>query len=161
MAMAEVAAQALEVERQLIDLVEDALAGDRYGYGNRFTGRDVGAARGCRQREVADQAAERAVESWLAMPAGRDLLERAGVSIAGRLGRSSADLPSRAAQAVRAWQGHVLDLVRSEGAERRTLARAASFGVNSLGVLLMLAAFSATGGGTVRRSMRALPAPFG
>jgi len=120
---------------------------------------------------VADQAAERAVESWLAMPAGRDLLERAGVSIAGRLGRSSADLPSRAAQAVRAWQGHVLDLVRSEGAERRTLARAASFGVNSLGVLLMLAAFSATGGitgvevgiagGTGAVSQKLLEAIFG
>ncbi|MBX6167731.1 MAG: ABC transporter [Thermobispora bispora] len=120
---------------------------------------------------VADQAAERAVESWLAMPAGRDLLERAGVSIAGRLGRSSADLPSRAAQAVRAWQGHVLELVRSEGAERKTLARAASFGVNSLGVLLMLAAFSATGGitgvevgiagGTGAVSQKLLEAIFG
>ena len=72
---------------------------------------------------------------------------------------------------MRAWQGHVLDLVRSEGAERRTLARAASFGVNSLGVLLMLAAFSATGGitgvevgiagGTGAVSQKLLEAIFG
>ncbi|MBX6381665.1 MAG: GTPase domain-containing protein [Microbispora sp.] len=97
-------------------------------------------------RSAADGAAERAVEAWLALPAGRDLLERSGVAVAGRLGRASAELPRRAGEAVRAWQGHVLDLVRSEGADRRTLARAASFGVNSLGVLIMLAVFSSTGG---------------
>ncbi|GAA0396474.1 dynamin family protein [Microbispora corallina] len=122
-------------------------------------------------RSTADASAERAVESWLAMPAGRDLLERSGVTVTGRLGRASADLPGRAADAVRGWQGYVLELVRSQGADRRTLARAASFGVNSLGVLLMLAVFSSTGGitgieigiagGTSVLSQKLLEAVFG
>ncbi|MEV4321848.1 ABC transporter [Microbispora rosea] len=122
-------------------------------------------------RATADAAAERAVEAWLALPAGRDLLEKSGVAVSGRLGRASADLPGRAGTAVRAWQGHVLDLVRSEGADRRTLARAASFGVNSLGVLIMLAVFSTTGGitgielgiagGTGVLSQKLLEAVFG
>ncbi|GIH69920.1 ABC transporter [Sphaerimonospora thailandensis] len=122
-------------------------------------------------RAVADGAAERSVESWLVRPAGRDLLEKSGVAVTGRLGRASPELPGRAETAVRAWQGHVLDMVRSEGADRRTLARAASFGVNSLGVLLMLAVFSATGGitgievgiagGTGVLSQKLLEAVFG
>ncbi len=122
-------------------------------------------------RAVADGAAERSVESWLARPAGRDLLERSGVAVTGRLGRAGAELSGRAETAVRAWQSYVLDLVRSEGADRRTLARAASFGVNSLGVLLMLAVFSATGGitgievgiagGTGVLSQKLLEAVFG
>ncbi|WP_327048160.1 ABC transporter [Microbispora sp. NBC_01189] len=122
-------------------------------------------------RSTADGAAERAVEAWLALPAGRDVLDRSGVAVSGRLGRASADLPRRAGEAVRAWQGHVLDLVRSEGADRRTIARAASFGVNSLGVLIMLAVFSTTGGitgielgiagGTGVLSQKLLEAVFG
>ncbi|MGW5262671.1 ABC transporter [Microbispora sp. NPDC004025] len=122
-------------------------------------------------RATADGAAERAVEAWLALPAGRDLLDKSGVTVSGRLGRASPDLPRRAGEAVRAWQGHVLDLVRSEGADRRTLARAASFGVNSLGVLIMLAVFSTTGGitgielgiagGTGVLSQKLLEAVFG
>ncbi|MEZ0075192.1 ABC transporter [Planotetraspora sp. GP83] len=122
-------------------------------------------------RAAADGAAERAVESWLAMPAGRDLLEQSGVTVTGRLGRASSGLPSRASAAVREWQGYVLDLVRSEGTDRRTVARAASFGVNSLGVMLMLAVFASTGGitgieigiagGTSVLSQKLLEAIFG
>ncbi|MEW9532478.1 ABC transporter [Microbispora sp. NPDC049125] len=122
-------------------------------------------------RATADGAAERAVESWLVLPAGRDLLERSGVAVSGRLGRASPELQARAREAVRSWQGFVLDLVRSEGADRRTLARAASFGVNSLGVLLMLAVFASTGGitgielgiagGTGVLSQKLLEAVFG
>ncbi|MGK5555372.1 ABC transporter [Actinomadura kijaniata] len=122
-------------------------------------------------RSVADGAAERAVDAWLAVPAGRDLLERAGVARAGRLGRASPDLAGRAERAVRDWQGHVLDLVRTEGAERRGAARAASFGVNGLGLLLMLAVFASTGGltgleigiagGTSVLSQKVLEAVFG
>ncbi|MBA8951633.1 ABC transporter [Actinomadura namibiensis] len=122
-------------------------------------------------RSVADGAAERAVDAWLAVPAGRDLLERAGVARAGRLGRASPDLAGRAERAVRDWQGYVLDLVRTEGAERRGAARAASFGVNGLGLLLMLAVFASTGGltgleigiagGTSVLSQKVLEAVFG
>jgi hypothetical protein len=47
---------------------------------------------------------------------------------------------------VRDWQGEVLDLVRAEGQDRRTTARVFSFGVNGVGVILMLLVFSQTGG---------------
>jgi len=97
-------------------------------------------------RASADRAAERSLEAWSGTPAGRDLLDRAGVVAAGRLGRASAALPDRAAAAIRDWQGYVLDLVRAEGADRRTTARLASLGLNGAALLLMLAAFASTGG---------------
>jgi hypothetical protein len=122
-------------------------------------------------RSAADGSAERAVEAWLSLPSGRDVLERAGLATAGRLGRASSDLPSRAGTAVRAWQGYVLDLVRSEGADKRTTARVASLGVNGLGLLLMLGVFASTGGltgievgiagGTSVLSQKLLEAIFG
>jgi hypothetical protein len=49
---------------------------------------------------------------------------------------------------VRDWQGEVLDLVRAEANDRRTTARVLSFGVNGVGVILMLLVFSQTGGVT-------------
>lgn len=49
---------------------------------------------------------------------------------------------------VRDWQGEVLDLVRVEGKGRRSTARLLSFGVNGVGVVLMLLVFSQTGGVT-------------
>ncbi len=122
-------------------------------------------------RAAADRAAERSLEEWSSLPAGRDLLDRAGVVTTGRLGRASAALPDRAAAAGRDWQGYVLDLVRSEGADRRTTARLASLGVNGTGLLLMLAAFASTGGltgievgiagGTSVLSQKLLEAIFG
>ncbi|MGI8330496.1 ABC transporter [Actinomadura scrupuli] len=122
-------------------------------------------------RAVADGAAERSVEAWLATPAGRDLLERAGVATSGRLGRASPELRSRAEVAVRDWQGYVLELVRTEGADRRGVARATSFGVNGLGLLLMIGVFASTGGltgieigiagGTSVLSQKLLEAVFG
>jgi energy-coupling factor transporter ATP-binding protein EcfA2 len=45
---------------------------------------------------------------------------------------------------VRDWQREVLDLVRDEANDRRTTARVASFGVNGVGVILMLLVFSQT-----------------
>src|SRR5665647_1689724 len=47
---------------------------------------------------------------------------------------------------VRDWQGEVLELVRAEANDRRTTARVLSFGVNSVGVILILLVFSQTGG---------------
>jgi len=49
-------------------------------------------------------------------------------------------------RAVRDWQQGVLDMVRTEGAERRTTARVLAYGVNSLGVALMIVIFAQTGG---------------
>ncbi|MEU5877803.1 GTPase domain-containing protein [Spirillospora sp. NPDC047279] len=122
-------------------------------------------------RAVADSSAERAVEAWLADAAGRDLLERSGVETAGRLGRASAELRGRAEKAVREWQGYVLELVSTEGGDRRGRARAASFGVNGLGLMLMLGVFASTGGltgieigiagGTTVLGQKVLEAVFG
>ena len=47
---------------------------------------------------------------------------------------------------VRAWQGYVMELVRNEGAAKRTTARLASLGVNGAGFTVMLAVFASTGG---------------
>ncbi|MEU9889726.1 ABC transporter [Sphaerisporangium sp. NPDC051011] len=122
-------------------------------------------------RSVADAAAERALDGWSGTPAGRDVLERAGVISAGRLGRASSGLPERASSALRAWQGYVLDLVAKEGTEKRTTARLASFSVNAAGLFLMLMVFTSTGGitgiemgiagGTSLLSQKLLEAVFG
>jgi energy-coupling factor transporter ATP-binding protein EcfA2 len=52
----------------------------------------------------------------------------------------------RVERLVRDWQSEVLDLVRAESSDRRTTARVFSFGVNGVGVILMLLVFSQTGG---------------
>ena len=72
---------------------------------------------------------------------------------------------------VRDWQGEVLELVRTEGQGRRTNARIAAYGVNAIGLFLMLVAFAHTGGlvgaeigiagGTSVLAQRVLEAIFG
>jgi hypothetical protein len=47
---------------------------------------------------------------------------------------------------VRDWQQDVLDLVRTEGANKRSTARFLAFGVNGLAVTLMIVVFAHTGG---------------
>jgi energy-coupling factor transporter ATP-binding protein EcfA2 len=91
---------------------------------------------------AADEAAERTVESWRANPAGGALLTENGIEA----GRAGADLRESAAREVRGWQGYVLDLVRSVGASKRTTARFLSFGVNGVGVLVMIVVFAHTAG---------------
>jgi hypothetical protein len=122
-------------------------------------------------RAAADRAAEQSVQAWRARPAGAALLgiERAGT--ARELTRSSAAFGAELEREVRAWQGRVLELVATEGAERRTAARLASFSVNGAGLVLMLAVFAHTGGltgaeiavagGTSAVSQKVLEAVFG
>ena len=90
---------------------------------------------------AADKAAEEAAAAWGAHPAGRTLL--AGPE---RLDAASAGLLATTREEVRAWQGGVFDLVREEGAGKRTSARLASLGVNGAGLTIMLAVFVQTGG---------------
>uniref|UniRef100_UPI00202950C6 dynamin family protein n=1 Tax=Actinotalea sp. C106 TaxID=2908644 RepID=UPI00202950C6 len=90
--------------------------------------------------DVAEEAAEQVHAAWRADPAGTRLLDDPSLS------RASSDLRDRASAEVRAWQGAVLELVSSEGADRRVTARALSFGVNGLGAALMVAIFASTGG---------------
>lgn len=57
--------------------------------------------------------------------------------------------PTIAAQVdrlVRDWQGAILELVTTEAGSRRTTARFLAFGVNGLAAMLMILAFSTTGG---------------
>ena len=75
-------------------------------------------------------------------PHGRTLLEGAPQD----LGRASREFRREAERAVREWQQGVLDMVRNEGADKRTTARFLAFGVNGLSVALMVVVFAHTAG---------------
>jgi energy-coupling factor transporter ATP-binding protein EcfA2 len=117
---------------------------------------------------AADKAAERSVDSWSAVPGGRALLQAVDRR---SLERSSVALRASVDGEVRSWQSHVLELVSAEGASKRATGRALSFGVNSVGVALMVAVFAHTGGltgaevvvagGTATLSQKVLEALFG
>ncbi|MBA3365644.1 MAG: GTPase domain-containing protein [Actinobacteria bacterium] len=115
---------------------------------------------------AADRAAELAANRWRQEPSGRRLLERSA-----RLDAASPRLLAAIGGEVRAWQGFVFELVREEGADKRTTARLASLGVNGAGLTVMLAVFVQTGGltgaeiavagGTSALSQKVLEAIFG
>jgi Dynamin family len=94
--------------------------------------------------EHAEAAAERADASWRSVEAGTQVLEATGVD----LSRASRDFRVRAERMVRDWQGGVLDMVRTEGGDKRTTARFLAYGVNGLSVALMVVVFASTGGVT-------------
>src|SRR5690349_2133795 len=118
-------------------------------------------------RAAADRAAERTAEAWRGRPGGAALLGASRTVLA----HSSEDFAERLRTEVRAWQGDVLTLVSSQGAQRRTAARMASFGVNGAGLAVMLLVFAQTGGltgaevliagGTSAVSQKVLEAVFG
>lgn len=115
--------------------------------------------------DALDDAAERTDASWRADPAGVALADGTGG------GRAASTSRAAVAEQVRRWQGDVLDLVREQGERKRGTARALSFGVNALGVALMVAVFASTGGltgvevgiagGTAVLAQRLLEAVFG
>jgi energy-coupling factor transporter ATP-binding protein EcfA2 len=88
-----------------------------------------------------ERAAERATKAWGERVPGRSLLEATP-----GLGRAADRLRADVQEEVRAWQGYVMELVRREGAAKRTTARLASLGVNGAGLTVMLATFAHTGG---------------
>ncbi|GAA2152152.1 dynamin family protein [Nocardioides koreensis] len=92
--------------------------------------------------EHAEAAAERAAGSWQSLESGKALLAEAGED----LGRASRDLRRRSERSVRDWQHDVLDMVRSEGADKRGTARFLAYGVNGLSVALMVVVFAHTAG---------------
>ncbi|MGD7707942.1 ABC transporter [Microlunatus sp. Y2014] len=118
-------------------------------------------------REEGNAAAERAEAAWHAHPSGRALLASGRYD----LSRASADFPADVARSIRDWQGDVLDLVADEGMGKRSRARFLAFGVNVIGVALMIVVFSQTGGllgaevgvagGTALLAQRVLEAVFG
>ncbi len=92
--------------------------------------------------EHAEAAAERAEASWQSLAPGQALLADAGED----LGRASRDFRRRAERTVRDWQHGVLEMVRTEGADKRSTARFLAFGVNGLSVALMIVVFAHTAG---------------
>ena len=118
-------------------------------------------------RAAADQAAERTADAWRGRPGGAALLGTSRSVLA----RSSPEFSDALRAEVRAWQGDLLALVSSQGAQRRTAARLASFGVNGAGLTVMLLVFAQTGGltgtevlvagGTSALSQKVLEAVFG
>ncbi len=92
--------------------------------------------------EHAEAAAEHAEASWQSLAPGQELLSDVGED----LGRASRGLRRKAERAVREWQEEVLDMVRTEGADKRTTARFLAYGVNGLAVSLMVVVFAQTAG---------------
>ncbi|WP_412738067.1 ABC transporter [Krasilnikovia sp. MM14-A1259] len=116
-------------------------------------------------RGLAADAAEQAYAAWQAHPAGAALLEP-------ELQQPSADLPERAERVVRDWQHFVLDLVRTEGGDKRVAARGAAYAANGAGLAVMVAVFTTTafiptglevavGAGTTVAAQKVLEALFG
>ncbi len=115
--------------------------------------------------DEAANAAERTDQRWRSDPAGRQLL--GGDDLSG----TSAGFGDRVAGEIRAWQGSLMELIRTEGQGKRTQARWLSFGINGLGAALMIVVFSMTAGltgleigvagGTAVVGQRLLEAVFG
>jgi hypothetical protein len=117
---------------------------------------------------AAANAAENAVTAWRAHAAGAELLRNAGST----LGRTSPGFRATVERTVRDWEAAVLELVRREGGARRNTARAAAYGLNATGLLVMVVVFATTNviaapfevavaGGTVALSQKVLEAVFG
>lgn len=89
----------------------------------------------------ADAAALGVVTTWRQMPGGP-----LAIGDDRSLSRASDELRERAGGEIRAWQDEILDLVRDRGAGKRNMARVMAFGVNGIGVALMIVLFAQTGG---------------
>jgi energy-coupling factor transporter ATP-binding protein EcfA2 len=90
--------------------------------------------------DEAANAAEDADQRWRSDPAGRHLLGTDDLS------GTSPGFGDAVATEIRAWQGSLMELIRTEGQAKRTQARWLSFGVNGLGAALMIVVFSMTAG---------------
>ncbi|PZU45370.1 MAG: ABC transporter [Arsenicicoccus sp.] len=112
-------------------------------------------------------AASTAARSWKQRPGGRPLVEQHP-----ELARATPDFSEQVERLIRDWQRDILEMVKEEAGSRRTTARYLAFGVNGLGVLLMLVVFSATafiptgaevavGAGSAVLAQRLLEAVFG
>jgi energy-coupling factor transporter ATP-binding protein EcfA2 len=113
----------------------------------------------------AELAASATTRAWRSLPGGEQL-----VAARPSLSRSSPELEARVERLVRGWQDDILDMVREEGKDRRATARFMAYGVNGLGVVLMLLAFTTGGlavleigiaGGTAVVGQKLLEAVFG
>ncbi len=118
-------------------------------------------------RDAVDRAALDVVEQWESRPGGTQALDGAPRG----MDRASKDLTAKIEHQLAAWEEYVLDLVREQSGDKVTLARTLSTGINGVGVALMVAVFSQTGGitggeaavagGTAAVSQAVLTAVFG
>ncbi|APX04635.1 dynamin family protein [Arthrobacter sp. QXT-31] len=90
--------------------------------------------------DEAAKAAEDADQRWRSDPAGRQLLGTDDLSGTGP------GFGDRVAAEIRDWQAGLMELIRTEGQDKRTQARWLSFGINGLGAALMIVVFSMTAG---------------
>jgi len=114
----------------------------------------------------AETAASETARAWRRLPGGGQLL-----AAHPDLAKPAPGLGPAIARLVRDWQGEVLELVSTEGQGRRTNARIAAYGLNAIGLFLMLVAFGSTAGltgaeigiagGTALLAQRVLEAIFG
>jgi len=114
----------------------------------------------------ADAAAAKVADRWRDLSGGQQALDGNR-----DLDRSSEAFRSTIGPEIRAWQDDILELVRQRGAGKRTTARVLAFGINSVGIALMLVLFSQTAGlsggelaigaGTAGLSQTLLSALFG
>jgi len=114
----------------------------------------------------AETAVSETARAWRRLPGGSQIL-----AAHSDLAKPSPSLRPDVERLVRDWQGEVLELVRTEGQGRRTNARVAAYGLNAIGLFLMLVAFSSTygltgaeigiAGGTALLAQRVLEAIFG
>ena len=97
--------------------------------------------------DAASRASEGTRARWRSTRAGRSLLHRLDAAPAPTAGATPEEEFSAAVAAeIRLWQASVLDMIREEGAGKRQRARFLSLSVNAVAVLMMVAAFSLTGG---------------
>lgn len=85
----------------------------------------------------AEKAAQAISRRWSLIPGGTQVVE--GFP---ELEVLPTDLQTRVEAAVTDWQEEILHFARSEGKDRRTTAKLLSFGVDAVGTVLMVAAFS-------------------
>lgn len=111
-----------------------------------------------------ERAAADTAEQWQRRPDGAALLDPT-------LARADQAVVGAIPDQIRAWQRDVLALVSEEGADRRKVAKLASYGVNGAGSVLIVALFAHTSGltggevaiagGTAAVSQKVLEAVFG
>jgi energy-coupling factor transporter ATP-binding protein EcfA2 len=89
----------------------------------------------------ADHAAEQVVDRWRDTPGGEVLLGGSADADDGTtppLEQASPELARRVTRAVSGWQDHVLELVRTQGFTKRSVAKLVSFDEEALSLVLMV-----------------------
>jgi Dynamin family len=128
---------------RLRDRLASAITG-RPGNAERFQGAVTSGVETVVLERVA-QATDEVVGHWRSQHSGAALIaERADQGV--DLTRPSPDLAERTQRMVRDWQAGVMELLRRESVGKQTSAKALSYGVNGVALVLMVGVFSHTGG---------------